>query len=309
MSIPATSCTHSPIPQRKVLIVGVDSVIGAALEKRLVINGCQVIGSTRQHYETSSERVYLDLQDSQTFTSLERQGCRTVVLCGAISSLQACEKDPLIARSINVDGTIALAEILERSGAHLIFISTNMVFDGSRSHFGAKDKKTPITEYGRQKAEVEDWLLSHSSSSAIIRFGKVLPPNFHLFAQWYHQLASGNKITPYLNKVMAPLSLDIAVEILCLLIAARKTGIFQATACSDITYLDAALHLTHLWKANPNLVEAACLPGQGMASRQQVKTRHFGTLQISPYFDHLLQNLSPKAAIEYAMPNQNPLNT
>jgi len=167
-----------------------------------------------------------------------------------------------------------------------------MVFDGSRPDFSAEDKKTPITEYGRQKAGVEDWLLSHSSSSAIIRFGKVLPPSFHLFLQWQHELRAGNKITPYSNKVMAPLSLDIAVEILCLLISARKPGIFQATACSDITYLDAALHLTHLWKANPTLVEAIKSPNQGMVTTSQLNTEHFGTLQISPCFDHLLQNLS-----------------
>lgn len=309
MTISVASILRSPIPQRKVLIVGVESAIGSALEKKLTNNGCQVTGSTRRQYQTVSERVYLDLQDSRTFIKLDLQNYDTVVLCGAVTSLHTCEKYPLIARSINVDGTIALSKVFEGSGAHLIFISTNMVFDGSRSYFGAEDKKTPITEYGRQKADVEDWLLSRNCSAAIIRFGKVLPPSFNLFAQWHHQLLAGKKITPYSNKVMAPLSLGIAVEILCLLIAARKSGIFQATACSDITYLDAALHLVRLWKANLNLVDAIISPCQGLSCMEHDGVKQYGTLQISPCFDHLLRNLSPKAAIEYAMPDQSSFNT
>jgi len=99
MTISATSFTRSPIPRRKVLIVGVDSAIGTALKKKLVGKGFEAIGSTRQHCHISSERIYLDLQDSRTFTILGRQTFDTVVLCGAITSLHTCEKYPLISKA------------------------------------------------------------------------------------------------------------------------------------------------------------------------------------------------------------------
>lgn len=291
----------APIPLgRKILIVGADSVLGAALEKQLAEQGYPIVSTTRQLHKVAANRIYLDLYEPATFSNLGRRPFDIAVLCAAITSVQACEERPNYTTKINVKGTIALANLLSKAGTHLIFLSTNMVFDGSEPHYGSDDLKKPATEYGKQKAMVEDWLLSICSSVAIIRFGKVLPPQFQLFAQWHKDLISGNKITPYLDKTMAPISLEMAIKILSWLIAVRQSGIFQATASSDITYTDAALYLASLWNVNPGLIQPIASSCQVEAVRYLDHRNIFNTLQISAEFKHLFSGFDPLIAVHYS---------
>lgn len=298
--IASTSSLAEPsFREHHVLIVGTDGVIGSALKKRLLAKGYQVTGSTRRPDQVGDGRLFLDLQDPKTLVKLESQQFDTAVICGAITSMQACEEKPIQTRQINVDGTITLAKLLSQAGSHIIFLSTNMVFDGHTPHCRATDSKNPLNEYGRQKANVEDWLLSSNTNAAILRFGKVLPPAFPLFQEWLTELSIGKEIRPYGNKSIAPISLPFAIDILAWLIAERRIGIFQATASQDITYGDAALVLARLSGADLSLVKAINSPLPKAASSPASQSSHT-TLEFSPEFTPFFSAPSPDLAVSYA---------
>lgn len=294
------SAVNSSTADQKVLIVGADGVIGAALEEKLIREGYQVTGSTRRMNQLAANRLYLDLEDPNTFSNLEHQKFDTAVICGAVTSLQMCEDRAVFARKINVDGTIALAELLSKADTHLIFLSTNLVFDGRKPHYNAEETKNPVTEYGKQKATVETYLSSLSPSTAIIRLGKVLPHDFPLFMNWYSQLASNKSITPYADKTIAPISLAFAVKILSWLVADQKPGIFQATACSDITYEEAALYLANALNFSPGLIEP--INKLSIIESESCSTpRLFSTLRFSAGLADLASAPSPEDALQYAI--------
>ena len=46
------------------------------------------------------------------------------------------------------------------------------MFDGTKPHYLADDQSNPLTEYGKQKAEVENLFLSTNGTSAAIRLAK-----------------------------------------------------------------------------------------------------------------------------------------
>ena len=255
MNLSPSSPISSATSDQKVLIVGADGVIGSALENHLIRLGYQVAGSTRRLNQLPTNRLYLDLEDTATFDSLENKRYDTAVICGAVTSLQICEENADYTKKINVNGTIALAELVSKNDTHIIFLSTNLVFDGSSPRHKAHARKNPVTEYGRQKALVETYLSSLNSRTTTIRLGKVLPHDFPLFIDWWSKLVSGNSIEPYVNRTMAPISLAFAVKILAWLVAKQKQGIFQATACSDITYAEAALYLADTLNLNSNLIK------------------------------------------------------
>ena len=75
-----------------------------------------------------------------------------VVHAAAWTAVDACEGDPDRAFVVNVLGTRHVAEAAARTGAHLVYVSTDYVFDG-RSHLPYRewDEPAPASVYGRSK--------------------------------------------------------------------------------------------------------------------------------------------------------------
>lgn len=282
------------------LIVGGDSTIGSALDQRLLAEGYQVTCSTRRLGAHGDKSLYLDLQDRASFSSIKHFHFDAAVLCGAIASIQKCEQNPEQTRKINVDGTLALADLLAKSGSHLVFLSTNMVFDGIKPNAQLSDPRNPLTEYGRQKAAVEVALLEFNIKASIIRLGKVLPPNFPLFKEWLERMRSGNCIHPHANRTMAPISLAFATDILSWLVAQKNHGIFQATASHDITYADAAFKLAEIFKSDSSLIKPVNAPFLHATKEICAPSFAYTSLEFSPEFVPYFSRPTPDQALQYA---------
>jgi dTDP-4-dehydrorhamnose reductase len=80
-----------------------------------------------------------------------------VIHCAAFTDVDGAERDPAAARAVNVVGTGNVAEAASRVDAGLVYLSTDYVFDGkSEEPYRPDDAVTPISSYGRSKAEGED---------------------------------------------------------------------------------------------------------------------------------------------------------
>ncbi len=70
----------------------------------------------------------------------------------------------------------------------------------------------PRVEYGRQKVAVEKQLLEFGSRSGIVRLTKVLNAGHGLLCGWRDAMLQGKFICPLSDMVMAPLTVDLAVQ-------------------------------------------------------------------------------------------------
>jgi dTDP-4-dehydrorhamnose reductase len=71
---------------------------------------------------------------------------------GAYTAVEACESDPDTAFAVNALGTRHIAEASVRCGAHLVYVSTDYVFDGaSLRPYVEWDETGPTSVYGRSK--------------------------------------------------------------------------------------------------------------------------------------------------------------
>ena len=138
------------------LIVGTDSDIGRAVKTHWDTNNTVYHASTRNKDSSNSVRPHIDL--TKDITLNDQLNYDVAVLCAGITRLELCRKDPEGTRKINVDGTLRLARYLSERGTYVIFLSTDKVYDGSRKYRSPDDNISPITEYGRQKAEVEEFI-------------------------------------------------------------------------------------------------------------------------------------------------------
>src|SRR5690606_13067764 len=102
----------------------------------------------------------------------EPPACDVAFLCAGVSSMERCRTEPERARRVNVAGTIAVAQRLLDRGAHLVYLSSNQVFDGSKPKRRGDEPTCPRSEYGRQKAHVEQAL--SGQRACIVRLTKVL---------------------------------------------------------------------------------------------------------------------------------------
>ncbi len=75
-----------------------------------------------------------------------------IVHAAAYTAVDACESEPVTAFSVNALGTRHLAEAAEAVGAHLAYISTDYVFDGTSPRpYLEWDAPHPLSVYGRSK--------------------------------------------------------------------------------------------------------------------------------------------------------------
>jgi dTDP-4-dehydrorhamnose reductase len=75
-----------------------------------------------------------------------------VVHAAAWTAVDACEGDPDRAFAVNALGTRHVAEAARRFGAHVVYVSTDYVFDGTSTRpYVEWDRTNPMSVYGRSK--------------------------------------------------------------------------------------------------------------------------------------------------------------
>ena len=248
-----------------ILIIGGDSAIGEACARHWRAGGNSVAVTSRREGARERGAIALDLgAPPDQWSPLPPADC--VLICAAVTSMAACETDPRGTSRINIDATLELAGRASAMGAFIMYPSTNFVFDGSRPRRRATDPTCPNIEYGRQKAAVERALLTDGPDAAVVRFAKIIPPEWPLAGSWIGALRTGEAIHPFDDMVMAPIAMDRAVETIDRVAQATQGGLFQMSARSDLTYADASRYLARRLNLDETLVQPVSARTAGLTA-------------------------------------------
>ncbi len=244
---------ENPVKQR-FLIVGAESLIGSALRDHWRQSGHEVTGTYLEGAEKAPHRLRLDLREPpQHWPSLPDSDA--TILCSGITNLDACRREPAASQLVNVTRILDLIRCLHGRTGLLLFLSSNLVFDGSRPHRQATDPVCPQTEYGRQKAAVESGLSQQAVLWAIVRLTKVMHSRFALLQQWHASLRARRPIRPFSDFVCAPIPLNLVVNGLARVAERQQTGIWQLSASRDITYADMTRHMATAFHLDDPLIQ------------------------------------------------------
>lgn len=243
-----------PMHRQHHLVVGAESMIGAALLQRLTRSGLDARGTTRRHDAVTGTNLFLDLS-AVPDSWKPSEPVDVAILCAGVTRLKACMETPKESRLINVDGIVKVAEILRKQGAFVIYLSTNQVFDGTLPRVTPSNATSPVTEYGRQKAEAERRLNEAGTVDAIVRLTKVMGPVNALIEEWKRDLLAGRTITPFSDMTLAPVPLSSVLSVLTMIAQERRIGTFHVSGERDITYADAACIGAEVLGVSPELVQ------------------------------------------------------
>ena len=156
----------------KVALFGSTGLLGSAVENELKSRGHSCHSFSRRGTKTgqgyhASEDLLIENHESVTRRMLDLWP-DAIVNCAAVSSPDQVKVNPALAHAINVGGSRHLAEVSSHLGARFLHISTDMVFDGSKSPYRSTDQPNPLSEYGRQKLEAEKAILSVTDENLVV---------------------------------------------------------------------------------------------------------------------------------------------
>lgn len=121
----------------RVVITGSTGRLGRDLMVAATRSGHQVVGLSR------GEADPCDLTDRhQAFDRITAWKPDLVIHAAGATDVDACERDPATAHLLNVDATQHVVDAAAAAGAHLVYLSTNHVFDGT-SDQPARETDTP----------------------------------------------------------------------------------------------------------------------------------------------------------------------
>jgi dTDP-4-dehydrorhamnose reductase len=112
-----------------------------------------------------------DIRDSQTVLDLvQRSRPDWIVLAAAYTDVDGCETHRDLAFDVNRGGAVNVAQAAKQHSARLLFLSTDYVFDGTKTTpYATADPRSPRSVYGKSKAEAEVQLQQMLPQCCIVR--------------------------------------------------------------------------------------------------------------------------------------------
>ncbi len=94
-----------------------------------------------------------------------------VIHCAALSNTWYCEQHPEDSHKVNVQGTVKLAKACKQTGAKLIFMSSDQVYNGTPLLGPLKENEVfqPVNYYGQHKLEAEQRALRNNPDCVGLR--------------------------------------------------------------------------------------------------------------------------------------------
>lgn len=156
-----------------------------------------------------------------------------VVHSAAMTDVDDCERNPAAARAVNVEGTKNVVAAAAQVDAHLVFLSTSFVFDGTKQPHERDDSRSPVNVYGETKANAERVIESSTTPSAIVRtdqpYGWTESWQTATMIEWtLQQLAESNSVAVFEDWYSVPIFIFDLVKAVLNITLLQKTGIYHA---------------------------------------------------------------------------------
>lgn len=102
----------------------------------------------------------LDITDSESVSNFDWSGIEVIINAAAYTNVDGAESNRDLCMKINADGVGNLAKVADEHDLALVHISSDYVFDGKRDNHTEDEEFSPLSVYGRSKAEGDKHAMS-----------------------------------------------------------------------------------------------------------------------------------------------------
>lgn len=210
--------------------------------------GCDVVkeGEKRGFVMVGSDINDCDLCDEAAVNALvNRVRPDAIVHCAAYTAVDQGESEKERCYDVNVNGTKYMAAAAAATGAKLIYISTDYVFDGmGQSPHKVTEAKAPVNYYGLTKSLAEDMVASLLDQYFIVRISWVFGSNGNNFVKTMLRLAGEREeLSVVCDQIGAPTyTPDLAVVLLEMAVT-EKYGVYHAANSGFCSWYEFAVKI------------------------------------------------------------------
>lgn len=165
---------------------------------------------------------------------------------------------------VNVVGTQNIADACKAYGIHLIHVSTDFVFDGTKTTPYVEDDPTaPIEWYGQTKALAEEVVKNSGASYTIIRLSYPYRANYDVKPDLVKKIRAGlesGKLYPqFSDTLITPTWIDDIARAFDRIIEVRPAGILHIVGSGSLSPYNLAQKVAQAYGFDPNLVKEGSL--------------------------------------------------
>ena len=247
------------------LVTGASGFLGANVPENLPA-GSVPIAATRAGRRVAgyAASVKFDLSVPTSFReALETAQPDVVLHAAALSSHAACETEPELAMTLNAHATEEIAQACAATGTHLIYISTDAVFDGHTGGYREDDHPQPFSAYGRSKLAGEYAALELATALVTrVNFFGWSPSGERSILEFFVNAARDGRAVPgYRDYTVNSAYVADTVKAIAHCFEGQRTGLVHVTAPDALSKSDFGVAVIDQLGADSALVTPTSRPG------------------------------------------------
>ncbi|MCG3110126.1 hypothetical protein L3N51_02423 [Metallosphaera sp. J1] len=241
----------------RVVVTGAGGLLGKKLVN--VFRDHEVIGVYNTSKPETEKFLILDLTRLEEIEKIEDFSPDVIIHAAALTDVDGCERNPALAKLINVEATKRIASLAERNGIYLVYVSTDYVFDGRRGNYSEEDEPNPISVYGATKLEGER-VVREVSGSLVVRtstpYGSNPASGKDNFALWLlKRLRGRQEVKIIVDQITSPTLNTSFAMMLRESVERRLSGILHLTDASQLSRYDFSIMLARTFGLDEGLIK------------------------------------------------------
>lgn len=169
----------------------------------------------------------------------EEERPTAILHCAALSRSPLCEANPETARLDNVEATRHLVEL--SSETRLIFLSTDLVFDGLKGAYREEDPTNPLSEYARTKVQAEALVRTHPRHLIVrtsLNYGHTPGGNRSFNEEMAQAWRAGKLLKLFVDEFRCPIPVSVTARALWELLEQEVVGTLHLAGAERLSRWD-----------------------------------------------------------------------
>lgn len=223
---------------KKILVTGANGQLGRAIRHEYAGENVEFINT--DVVMTEGIHSTLDITSIDEVMSLVKQTKPDVIInCAAHTNVDKCEQEWDLAYKINAIGPRNLSIAATETGAKMVHVSTDYVFEGNGTRpYTEFDEIHPISAYGKTKAEGEKFVREFAQRYFILRTAWLYGDGKNFVKTMLRLSETHDEVNVVCDQLGSPTSAAELARMIHFLEPTENYGLFHATCEGDTNWAD-----------------------------------------------------------------------
>ena len=221
---------------KKILLTGCNGQLGRAIQKEYG----DTVEFLRTDFIDAEGITRLDISDiDQVMNFARAEKPDAIINCAAFTNVDGCETNEDAAFKANAIGPRNLAIASRETGAKLINVSTDYVFEGNGTRpYVESDTPNPVSAYGRTKLAGEQFVRDFADRYFILRTAWLYGDGKNFVKTMLGAAQSRDEVSVVCDQKGSPTSAVELAKMIHFLEPTENYGIFHATCEGDTNWAE-----------------------------------------------------------------------